>query len=321
MARTRSKPPGRGAARTAALVVAGVVAAAATGAVVLADDPQVLRLAVVGALWAFVLAAFAVPRRREPDAGPLAGAAPGTDLELRRKYEVELEREVAARREYELQLEVYLRRELERGLAEDVAGLRDEVARMRGEMIDRLDGELRMERIETTRLIGGSLRALQDEAARLGIGLPIPGELTAAPEPRFGERQYPDLATDQVPAAAPSPVPPYVPPPPPEPYGRAADEPLPPARQPGYLPPRDPEPAPYPPAGREPAYLPPAPRRPEPAYPAGQAEPAYLPPAPREPEPAYGHQPPAGPADEAPRRRRARADDEDNEVMSRLLGR
>ena len=41
---------------------------------------------------------------------------------------------------------------------------------MRGEMIDRLDGELRMERIETTRLIGGSLRALQDEARRLGIG-------------------------------------------------------------------------------------------------------------------------------------------------------
>ena len=41
---------------------------------------------------------------------------------------------------------------------------------MRGDMIDRLDGELRMERIETTRLIGGSLRALQDEARRLGIG-------------------------------------------------------------------------------------------------------------------------------------------------------
>src|SRR4029453_7645221 len=94
------------------------------------------------------------------------------------------EKEVAARREYELQLEVYLRRELERGLAEDVAALREEVARRRGEMIAGLDGELRMERIETPRLIGGSLRALQDEARRLGIGLPVPPELYADYPPR-----------------------------------------------------------------------------------------------------------------------------------------
>jgi hypothetical protein len=172
----RSSSGGRGGLRTLALVAAVAIALASTAAVVLSDDPQTLRLAVVGALWAFVLAAFAAPRRRESDA---PAGDPGTALELRRTYEIELEKEVAARREYELQLEVYLRRELERGLAEDVAALREEVGRMRGEMIDRLDGELRMERIETTRLIGGSLRALQDEARRLGIGLPVPPELAA----------------------------------------------------------------------------------------------------------------------------------------------
>ncbi len=178
----RSSSGGRGGLRTLALVAAVAIALASTAAVVLSDDPQTLRLAVVGALWAFVLAAFAAPRRRGSDA---SAGDPGTALELRRTYEIELEKEVAARREYELQLEVYLRRELERGLAEDVAALREEVGRMRGDMIDRLDGELRMERIETTRLIGGSLRALQDEARRLGIGMPVPPELAAdyPPEP------------------------------------------------------------------------------------------------------------------------------------------
>ena len=193
----RSSSGGRGGLRTLALVAAVAIALASTAAVVLSDDPETLRLAVVGALWAFVLAAFAAPRRRESDA---SAGDPGTALELRRTYEIELEKEVAARREYELQLEVYLRRELERGLAEDVAALRDEVGRMRGDMIDRLDGELRMERIETTRLIGGSLRALQDEARRLGIGTAGPARagrrLSAGPDrlrirPRFGGVRLP----------------------------------------------------------------------------------------------------------------------------------
>src|ERR687898_2282768 len=141
MARTRSGSGG-GVARGPVLVLAVLLAGAATVTVVLTDDAQTLRLAVVGALWAFVLAALAAPRRQ---AGGESGGGPGAELELRRTYEIELEREVAARREYELQLEVYLRRELERGLAEDVTALREELNRMRGEMIDRLDGELRME--------------------------------------------------------------------------------------------------------------------------------------------------------------------------------
>ena len=175
MSRARNGGGGRRAGRLLAFGLGVCLAAAATAALVVTQDPKVLRLAVVGALWAFVLAAIAVPRRRSDPVSPVtpaaadAAGAPGTEVELRRTYEVELEREVAARREYELQLEVYLRRELEQGLREDVESLRDEIQRLRGEVIDRLDGELRMERIETTRLIGGSLRALQDEARRLGV--------------------------------------------------------------------------------------------------------------------------------------------------------
>jgi hypothetical protein len=236
----RSGSGSGGAARGLVLTVAVLLAGAATAAVVLSEDAQTLRLAVVGALWAFLLAALAAPRRRAAGEHPDAELAPGKEVELRRTYEIELEREVAARREYELQLEVFLRRELERGLSEQVQELRDEVQRMRDEMIDRLDGELRMERIETTRLIGGSLRALQDEARRLGIGLrvPDPAELTGGydlvgPPPPAGSAGYQpgepaapyrpyadpvgDRPTDAVPSTAPVVGPGPPPPPPPAP--------------------------------------------------------------------------------------------------------
>lgn len=135
MARTARPGGSRGVLRGFVVTLAVLLAAGATAATVLTDDPQRLRLAVVAALWAFILLALAAPRRRT-EAAPVAGV--GED-ELRRAYEVELEREVAARREYELQLEVYLRRELEQGLAEDVQALRDEVARVRAEVLAQLE--------------------------------------------------------------------------------------------------------------------------------------------------------------------------------------
>jgi hypothetical protein len=167
MARSRADGDGesRRGVRGAVLFLGVVMAAVATGFLVVTEDPKLLRLGIVGALWAFVLAAIAVPRRRRDD----GGSEQMRELELRRTYELELEREVAARREYEMQLEVYLRRELDRGVREEVESLRQEVLALRGDVIERLDGELRMERIETTRLIGGSLRALREEARRLGI--------------------------------------------------------------------------------------------------------------------------------------------------------
>src|SRR4051794_3632102 len=241
MARARSDAGSRGALRTAALVLAVLVALAATVTVVVSDDPETLRIAVAGALWAFVLAAFAAPRRRFDD----QPATPGSEVELRRTYEIELEREVAARREYELQLEVYLRRELERGLTEDVAALRDEIGRMRGEMMDRLDGELRMERIETTRLVGGSLRALQDQARRLGIDMPVPAELSSPDI--LAASPYP-ASVFQEPAAAPTP-PPYD-------YGGSSAAAY--SSYPGYSDPRpDPVGAPAYPGGFGPSYPPP----------------------------------------------------------------
>jgi len=182
MARAQGSDRGRnrGGLRIAVLVIGCGLAGAATVAVLATRDPQLLRLAVVGALWAFLLAALAVPRLRDSARVP-ADLPAGREIELRRTYEMELEREVVARREYELQLEVYLRRQLEQSVQQDVEALREEVRRLRSEVLDRLDGELRMERIETTRLIGGGLRALQDEARRLGISRGLIAEGVGGP--------------------------------------------------------------------------------------------------------------------------------------------
>src|SRR4051812_38789461 len=129
--------PRPGAPSSPTLTLAGgfALAAAATLAVLLTDNPQYLRLAVVAVAWAFVIATFAAGRRSTDRV-----AAAAREAELRRAYERELEREVAARHEYELELENELHRETGESvryeldaLRNDIAalaGLRDEVARV-----------------------------------------------------------------------------------------------------------------------------------------------------------------------------------------------
>lgn len=156
--------------RVLALPVGLALAVAATAALVLTEDLQLLRLAVIVALWAFLIAAFVAGQRRTgKDAAPEQGA----EIAVRRSAELELEREVATRREFELRTEVRLRREVEGGLREDVATLRGDLERLRRDILERWDGELRVERVavraESTRVsgFGATFHALQDEARRL----------------------------------------------------------------------------------------------------------------------------------------------------------
>jgi hypothetical protein len=149
--------PRTGAPSTRTLLQAGgfALAALATLAVFLTDNPQYLRVAVVAVAWAFVLATFAAGRR---DTDRVAAAA--REAELCQAYELELDREVAARREYELELEHELRREAEdamrseldalRGDIAGLAGLQDEVAR-----VAELRGDI------------AALTGLRDEVARV----------------------------------------------------------------------------------------------------------------------------------------------------------
>ncbi|WP_141242971.1 hypothetical protein [Geodermatophilus obscurus] len=139
--------PGLTELRTTSLVAGFLLAVAATVVVFLTEDPQVLRLAVVAAAWAFVLAAL-VASRRTPDGasadGPaqaaveraaveladLQRAAAEREAELRLAPELELEREGAARREHELRLENDLRRTADRSMRAELEALRTELAQV-----------------------------------------------------------------------------------------------------------------------------------------------------------------------------------------------
>jgi hypothetical protein len=148
----RSSPPS-----TRSLTLAGgfALAAVATLAVFLTDNPQYLRVAVVAVAWAFVLATFAAGRRSTDRV-----AATARETALRRAYELELEREVAARREYELELENELRRETEESMRYELDALRGEIAALSG---------LRDEVARVSALRGdiAALTSLRDEVARV----------------------------------------------------------------------------------------------------------------------------------------------------------
>ena len=132
-----SAGPASSGLRTAGLVAGSCLAVGATVVVLLTEDPQVLRLAVVAAAWAFVLAAL-VTSRRTADGAPVDGGELAVEraAALRLAHELELEREVVARREHERGVENDLRRAGEQSMRAELEALRGELAQV---------GELRRE--------------------------------------------------------------------------------------------------------------------------------------------------------------------------------
>jgi hypothetical protein len=112
------------------LTVMLILAITASSALVFTDRVELLKLAVVLSLWAAVVGAFvSATYRRQSD----ADQAKARDLKL--VYNLQLDREISARREYELNVESHLRRELASELsahqADEVAALRAELAALR----------------------------------------------------------------------------------------------------------------------------------------------------------------------------------------------
>src|SRR5436305_2946529 len=118
-------------------------------------------LGALAEFWALLIGAFALFGSRRlahplDEAPPVPVAAdPGAALELRsRMSELERAEEAAGRRAHEERLERMLRHEIHASVSREVSTLRSEIAQLRGELLDKVGGQLRLEHIETTRVIG-----------------------------------------------------------------------------------------------------------------------------------------------------------------------
>lgn len=127
------------------LIAGAACALVATAALMLTDDPRWLRLGIVAALWAALLGAFlATKYRRE------AESAWDSLADAQHIYELELEREITARREYELELEAASRRRVEHDTQWEIQQLRAEVMELRDTLQQLMSGEVMYERAVLT---------------------------------------------------------------------------------------------------------------------------------------------------------------------------
>jgi hypothetical protein len=216
-----------------------VLAMGASSALVFTNRVELLKLAVILALWAAVAGAFvSVLYRRQSD----ADQSRVRDLKL--VYDLQLDREISARREYELTVESQLRRELASELraqaADEVAALRAELAALRTSLEILFDTDLDHRRaLENSQAVepdAAPARAYSDWAGN-GESAPVDwvssDRVTAVPPEnaleRTDESPIIDVSEVRVPSAGGGPLrqpapprepvrPPYqAPPPPPEP--------------------------------------------------------------------------------------------------------
>jgi hypothetical protein len=140
------------------------LALVAAAVLVLSDNARWLRLAVVSALWAALVGAFLAARYRRQVADREDEVA-----DLQSVYELELEREVAARREFELEIEAEARQRVQDESRDDLAKLREELSALRQNLEALLGGEVLVERValraESTRM-----RSLSDQSRLMAVG-------------------------------------------------------------------------------------------------------------------------------------------------------
>ncbi|MFB8001711.1 DUF6779 domain-containing protein [Nocardia sp. NPDC056000] len=122
---------------TGLLLLLGLVASIF---LVFSDNVHMIRVGLVAALWAAAIGALAATRYRRESATDRAKVG-----DLQKVYQLQLEREVAARREYELGVESRVRKEVGAD-AEEMAALRAELTVLRESLQRLFDGDLPGER-------------------------------------------------------------------------------------------------------------------------------------------------------------------------------
>ncbi len=154
---------GRGSGRVLLLAVLALALVAAA-VLVFSENARWLRLGIVAALWAALVGAFLAAKYRRQVA-----AREDEVADLQSVYELELEREINARREYELEVEAATRRAMDEESREDLDALRAELHALRESLEALLGGEVLVERValraESTRM-----RSLSDQSRLVAMG-------------------------------------------------------------------------------------------------------------------------------------------------------
>lgn len=162
------------------MIIAALLALAVIASLFLifSNSVQLLRVGLVVALWAATLGAIAMTKYRRESALDKAKVA-----DLQTVYELQLEREISARREYELSVEGRVRREVTAD-AEELAGLRAELVALRRNLEALFEGGLLPEqtalKTDSTRVpeLGGSSYGAYQPAPS---GLYVPGAGQSGP--------------------------------------------------------------------------------------------------------------------------------------------
>src|SRR6266581_4243033 len=154
MSALAAHPHERGALRTLGMFGAIGLGGVAVYLVVVGHTQKQVQIGLLVGLWGVMLGAFTLfgPRHTAADDAGEQGDDGSTWLSSKGELVS------AERREHELQLEVILRREMERVLRDEMADLRD-----------KMNGQLRLERVETTRVISSDIDELQHEVRRLAV--------------------------------------------------------------------------------------------------------------------------------------------------------
>ncbi len=170
-----SPSPRAGVLRGTLFAVAVALGAVAVWLIVTGTDTKTTRLGMLAGLWGLLLGTFALlgsrrtsEHRADPDNdGDQVSSAAGAEVALRSEATVERREDAEERRAWQERLEQLVRREVQEAMSSEVSSLRAEIASLRGDLLEKVGGQLRLERIETTRVIGSDLEALQHEVRQL----------------------------------------------------------------------------------------------------------------------------------------------------------